>query len=599
MKKLLTALSLVLVIAILIPMTAFAAGEPEADISAVVSVDGGVYVLEGAPGVEALGDFDSYAILSGEDEILDVAPTGSPESDPDPDGSGDHDGTAAEAASGGFYSVRFSLPDTTKEVFLTGLTAGKVDEIKSRLIENYTTAGADFDLEDVSFIDTEKTITVEEDDDEEMCWASATANILTYTGWAAQAGFETADDVFEAFIAAFENKGGNPYYGVGWFFNGYSGNDPNAAAMTPGTGGYFTDYVFDQLCDNVDFFGNLIGGFASLRRHLEEGDGITIDLSLYERSSGAYSNGHSVTCWGYVVDTAYASDAAGYNAGLFLTDSDSDWAEDDRRGAPNILHAVSLAARGKGADMYYRFLFPEYIAVVDGMNYLKPYSDTLAKETDPDATRNKNTAPDLRIRGAYFGTDFAAASTKLDKIESNTNFYFTPIVYNDSYAAYSGKLQAYTEVTAADGSVVMTDDSHADSVNISSGRGLSFGKSLTYREGLPAGDYTMTFTANTEKAVQEAYYYNNGYSFDFKVRDSYVFGDVNGDGWVDILDATAIQRLLVNYEINAADGYMERACLDGGEELDIMFATAIQRWLVKYEVGYPFEEKALYNGIYS
>ena len=587
MKKWLTVLSLTLVVAILVPMTAFAATEePDADISAVVTVDGDVYALDGAPAVEALGGFDSYTILAGEEEILGVEPSGD----------GDADETAGEEASGGFYSVRFPLPETTKEVFLTGLTASRVEEIQEKLIQHYA-EGPDFDLEDLSFIDVEKTLP--EDGDENLCWAATSSNLLTYTGWAAQAGFDTTDDVFDAFVNAFEDKGGNPYYGIGWFFNGvnrFGTSTEEAASAAEGTGGYIADYAFEQYVGSVNIVGDSVSGFRSLRDHLDSGDGISLDVTLINTHTGNNS-GHSMTCWGYVIDTDHSENEAGYNAGLLLTDSDSDWVkEGDRRGAPNILHVISLASAGSGAELDYYFRLPGYIAYVDDFNYLQPYADTLTKETCDDATRDKVTTPDLYISDAYFGTDTAAAATKLEKIKSNTRFYFTPIVRNMADADYSGPLQVYTEVTGADG-VVMTDNEQVG-VSIPAEGGLSFGTSVQRPQGLPAGDYTMTFYLNREHPAEEAYYYNNVFSFDFKVRDSYIIGDVNGDGDVDVLDATTIQRILAEYEVSATDGYMERAILNGVERTDITFATTIQRWLVDYEVAYPIGESTLYNGIY-
>ena len=57
-----------------------------------------------------------------------------------------------------------------------------------------------------------------------------------------------------------------------------------------------------------------------------------------------------------------------------------------------------------------------------------------------------------------------------------------------------------------------------------------------------------------------------------------LLGDVDGDGEVSILDATAIQRHLVDLPV---DSFVEEAAdADGDGEISILDATAIQRWLV-------------------
>ena len=664
MKKRIAALSLLLVIAILMPMTAIAATEKaNEDIYTVVTVDGSSYVMDDAPSVEDLGSFDSYTVVIGTEAILDVSlssngdPDGSPAdpenptegtedpADPENPTEGTEDPANPENPTEGtedpadpenptegtedptdpvnpivpvpfepYYTVRFDLPDTTKKVVLNGLVADKVEEIQEILINSYLTSSA-FDLDDVSFIDAEKVLETEEgaDVDDDMCWAASASNLLTYTGWAAQAGFSSTDDVFEAYIDAFENNAGNPFYGLSWFFSGvnqlpelirnqYPDNPEIVASVAQadeGTGRYLPDYAFEQFTDIVDMSeAGLIEGMAELRDHLDRGDGIALTLSLYRKQPEIYSNDHAVTCWGYVIDTAYGVNEIGYNAGVFLTDSDSDKMMENRREAPNTLHVVSLTTKVMRGELRYIFEDSQYTCALVEFTYLRQYSDELPKETDPDATRDRITTPDLYIGGAYLGTDFTADPTRLDTIESNTRFYYTPIIRNLSDPAYSDDdFEIVIEIVRSDGKTVLTQPI-LTSITVRTGRSVSFSKSLTKRNGLPAGDYTMTFTLNPDHTAAEAFYYNNTYSFDFKVRDSYLAGDVNGDGTVSILDATAIQYLLAGDEDYLAvypDGYLERAVLDGGEMPNITFATEIQRWLVDYEVAYPIGEKRLYH----
>ena len=69
--------------------------------------------------------------------------------------------------------------------------------------------------------------------------------------------------------------------------------------------------------------------------------------------------------------------------------------------------------------------------------------------------------------------------------------------------------------------------------------------------------------------------------------DGYLLGDSDGDGEIDILDATAIQRHLVNL---ATSAFEEAAADIDGDGLTILDATKIQRWLVALSVDEPISQ---------
>ena len=64
--------------------------------------------------------------------------------------------------------------------------------------------------------------------------------------------------------------------------------------------------------------------------------------------------------------------------------------------------------------------------------------------------------------------------------------------------------------------------------------------------------------------------------------DTILCGDADNDGEITVLDATAIQRVLVDYEVASFD--IQAADIDG-DGLNIMDATVIQRWMVGYETN--------------
>ena len=74
----------------------------------------------------------------------------------------------------------------------------------------------------------------------------------------------------------------------------------------------------------------------------------------------------------------------------------------------------------------------------------------------------------------------------------------------------------------------------------------------------------------------------------------YLVGDADGDGMVSILDATRIQRLLVDLEVDA-DGLMALRGDCNGDGMNILDATKIQRYLAGYTVAESIGAKAVYT----
>ncbi len=582
MKKLLCfVLSFILTAALLIPA---AAAEDAGDIyAAATTPDGGEIILSGAPDAEEISDLDSYDLIIGGEAVLTVAQAEAP--------------MLTAGAESGYFSAEFDLPDTTKTVFLAGLTADKVEEIQGKIIENYA-GGRDFSLTDLSFIDAEKTNGYAAD--RNLCWAASASNILTYTGWAAQTdpAFTSSDDVFASFVDAFSDSGGSAYYGIGWFINGvntFSLYNSTVASAKSGTGGYLKDYAYEQVCGTVDFSGSAVSGLRDILAYLKEGYGIALSLHVYHL--GSYSGGHAITCWGYIADTAYEDSDPAYYTGLFVTDSDSDKWYINPKSAPNTLQFCTLAvgADSSGLPQFEFDLDSQNHAVMDGYVYLKPYSDELEKETSPDATRDKATTTDIFVREAYLDTRFSNTALAFnDVIESKTRFYYSPVMMNESDQDYYGNTHFKFTVTDSSG-LTRTLSEFDTQVDIPVSYYTNFGRSLAYGNGLPEGDYLFTMAVNNTRSVAEAYYYNNTYSFPLKVRDSYLLGDTDGSGDVNVMDATKIQRIIADYDENADEKMLRRANVTGEPELNIVDATVIQLFVADYKTPYAVGEKLLYD----
>lgn len=71
---------------------------------------------------------------------------------------------------------------------------------------------------------------------------------------------------------------------------------------------------------------------------------------------------------------------------------------------------------------------------------------------------------------------------------------------------------------------------------------------------------------------------------------TFILGDADGDGFISILDATKVQRVLAGLDDDTDGMITLRAAVDG-DVLNIMHATKIQRYLAEFEVAEPIGEE--------
>ena len=81
-------------------------------------------------------------------------------------------------------------------------------------------------------------------------------------------------------------------------------------------------------------------------------------------------------------------------------------------------------------------------------------------------------------------------------------------------------------------------------------------------------------------------------AFATALTTSYLLGDADGNGEVDIIDASIIQRFDAEYPISPdiPEGFEARADVDGDGDITIIDATLIQRYLAGMTVRYPIGE---------
>ena len=72
---------------------------------------------------------------------------------------------------------------------------------------------------------------------------------------------------------------------------------------------------------------------------------------------------------------------------------------------------------------------------------------------------------------------------------------------------------------------------------------------------------------------------------------TFILGDADGDGVVTIIDATKIQRVLVDLDRDEDGMISLRGIVDDEDILNILHATKIQRYLADFDVDEPIGEE--------
>ena len=178
------------------------------------------------------------------------------------------------------------------------------------------------------------------------CWGAASANILTWSGWAANSPYAFADEneTFEYYIDFWKNEGGQESDGLSWFL---SGTGLSGTITVPAEGGNLfplldvSDYIaVVNVSTETDTLLNL------LTDYFDAGYGVA--YSIYSDAGLA----HAITGWGYEID-------AKGNAYLYYSDSDSDYwsGSDDRHDAVNRLSRTRVTIHDDG-----RLYLEDYMA---------------------------------------------------------------------------------------------------------------------------------------------------------------------------------------------------------------------------------------------
>ena len=143
-------------------------------------------------------------------------------------------------------------------------------------------------------------------DDNNLCWAAASSNILKWTGWAPF--HESSQSILHIYQNHWTDKPGWMKYGWYWWLNGYepTPEESQSQISESGAGNLWSNYNFWNY-----FYENTNSSYAmkSIAKYLRLGYGVTI--AVYK------DNGHALTVWGYEYDEN------GEYTAIWVTNSDS------------------------------------------------------------------------------------------------------------------------------------------------------------------------------------------------------------------------------------------------------------------------------------
>jgi len=214
-----------------------------------------------------------------------------------------------------------------------------------------------------TWADAEKTNV--NNDDDLLCWAAASSNILEYTGWGQVGGMTTTDDMFAHFGAHFTDQGGNSTFGFNWWFDGI--NDRQGAAYAAagwaqedvdGGGGFYPTLNHDDYKRWTSIDSTAL---STLDTWMHDGYGTTISISG--------NMAHAITAWGFEYDTENLD----YYTGIWVTDSDDD--KNNSPTYPDSLRYYDLvysSSRWYLSGGYYGTGSTNYISEVCGLQIVIP-----------------------------------------------------------------------------------------------------------------------------------------------------------------------------------------------------------------------------------
>ena len=150
-------------------------------------------------------------------------------------------------------------------------------------------------------------------DDDLLCWAAATSNILDWTGWGnVSETINDNNDIFQYYQDHWSDQGGHSYYGTKWWFDGETPETQGLSGWSQleVAGGNF--WPEDNFYANIQLTQDKTLTLAAIDSFLHNGYAIALGVQG--------PGGHAITCWGIEYEN-------GNYTKIWVTDSDDSKSE--------------------------------------------------------------------------------------------------------------------------------------------------------------------------------------------------------------------------------------------------------------------------------
>ena len=294
--------------------------------------------------------------------------------------------------------------------------------------------------------DAEKCSFTSEDD--QMCWAATAANMIYYAGWGdIYASGNNEDSVFTLFRECFaygEAYGANEKYAVEWYLTGKHLPDTWSEwdHSLDNTGGYFSGKVTSSNLSNYLSSQTVsAAAFTNAVNKLSSGYAVGLGIGYY--SGSTRTNGHALTVWGVVCDTALSVTDPEYYKGIILSDSD-----DDKRNyadplkAPDTIKVISLTY---SSGQYY---MPDYSTScrLEKFTYLAPNTSGFTP-VNPWSGARVYTNEDMKTSAATINyVTVNDTTSNIFHIHRNGRANYATVNSGGSMYVFSGGVASRTEV---------------------------------------------------------------------------------------------------------------------------------------------------------
>ncbi|MDD6646130.1 MAG: RICIN domain-containing protein, partial [Oscillospiraceae bacterium] len=186
-------------------------------------------------------------------------------------------------------------------------------------------------------------------------------------------------------------------------------------------------------------------------------------------------------------------------------------------------------------------------------------TETLAKDTDYTVEYTNNTNAGISTVTVTGIGNYTGTLTKTFIINKAQQ------IINATISSNTIGIGDTSEITASGQGTISYTSSNTDVATVNSSGVIM---------GISAGKATITVTATGNNNYNES-----SKTFTVFVKNSYLLGDVNGDGVISIADATTLQKYLANI-VDFDDEQLAVADTNGDGSVSISDATQIQKYLV-------------------